>query len=223
MMELKNDEQGLIISYVKDIPNLCSLSGLLCSFLAIYFIVLGDYDVAMIAMVWAVSFDWADGIIARKTLNRTDSEKKFGGVLDTLIDIVSFGVVPAILLISYGDFDVVYFIVAFFMLVSAAIRLSYFSIFGLSKEGKYTGLALDNNSLFIVFLFMFESIISKPVFSTMLLISFSILCILNVSQIMTPKLSGNNRNVYILAAYTIGVTIFYSWSYIDDYYFFYNT
>ncbi len=85
------------------------------------------------------------------------------------------------------------------MLSSAAIRLSYFSIFGLSKDEKYTGLALDNNSLFIVFLFMFESVYSKPIFSTVLLISFFTLSVFNVCQIKTPKLSGNNRNVYILA------------------------
>lgn len=222
-MELKGKKQELIVSYVKDIPNLCSLSGLLCSFLAIYFIILSSYEIAMIAMVWAVGFDWADGIIARKTEGRTDSEKKFGGVLDTLIDMVSFGVVPAVLLISYGNYEIVYFVIAFLMLVSAAIRLSYFSIFGLSKDGKYTGLALDNNSLFIVFLFMFESILSKSDFSIVLLISLFILSVLNVCQIETPKLSGNNRNVYILAIYTVGVTAFYSLGVLDSYYLFYNT
>jgi hypothetical protein len=35
---------------------------------------------------------------------------------------------------------------------------------------------------------------------------------LNVSQIKTPKLSGNPVNVVILAVYTLGVTLFYGWA-----------
>jgi len=34
---------------------------------------------------------------------------------------------------------------------------------------------------------------------------------LNVSQLKTPKLSGNPLNVFILAAYTLGLTAIYGW------------
>ena len=51
-----------ILSYVKDLPNLCSLMGLACTISAIYFSILGIYHAAMIGMVWAVAFDWADGL-----------------------------------------------------------------------------------------------------------------------------------------------------------------
>ena len=78
-----------ILSFIKDLPNICSLMGLVCSILAIYFMFIGIYQIAMIGMIWAVGFDWADGIIARKIQNRTKEEKIFGGQLDLLIDIVS--------------------------------------------------------------------------------------------------------------------------------------
>ena len=97
------------------------------------------------------------------------------------------------------------------MLAASAIRLSYFSTFGLSGESKYTGLALDNNNIILVFIFLFESVFSQGIFSVVLYASGVGLAILNVSQIKTPKLSGNPINVYILAIYTLGMTAVYGW------------
>lgn len=203
--------QPTILSYVRDIPNLCSLAGLACTILAIYFSILGIYHAAMIGMIWAVAFDWADGLVARRMKGRTGNDRAFGGQLDVLIDIVSYGVAPAILLLSYGEFEPVFLVGAFLMLAASAIRLSYFSVFGLAGGSKYTGLALDNNSLILVFIFLFEGAFSVGMFSVILYISGLGLAALNVSQIKTPKLSGNPVNVYILAIYTLGITCIYGW------------
>ena len=203
--------QPTIISFVKDLPNLCSLAGLACTILSIYFSILGVFYAAMIGMIWAVAFDWADGLIARKMKGRTGNDSVFGGQLDVLIDIVSYGVAPAVLLLSYGNFDPVYLVGAFVMLAASAIRLSYFSTFGLSEGAKYTGLALDNNSLILVFIFLFESFLSQQIFSIVLYACGVGLAVLNVSQIKTPKLSGNPVNVYILAVYTLAMTAIYGW------------
>jgi len=213
-MSTKNEKsvkmkQPSILSYVKDLPNLLSLSGLACTVLAIYFSITGLYAAAMIGMVWAVAFDWADGLVARKLKDRTPTDAQFGGQLDVLIDIVSYGVTPAILLLSYGDFAPIYLIGAFVMMAAAAIRLSYFSTYGLAGGTKYTGLALDNNSLILVSVFLLEGIVSHEVFTIILYISGVGLAILNVSEIKTPKLSGNPRNVYLLGAYTLGITVIY--------------
>ena len=203
--------QPAIISYVKDLPNVCSLAGLACTILAIYFSILGVYYAAMIGMIWAVAFDWADGLVARRMKGRTGSDRIFGGQLDLLIDIVSYGVAPAILVLSYGKFEPIFLLVAFVVLAAAAIRLSYFSTFGLSDEAKYTGLALDNNSIILVFIFLFESVFSHEIFTVILYISALSLAALNVSQIKTPKFSGTPRNVYLLAFYTLGITSIYAW------------
>ncbi len=208
-MPIDSKKQPTIISYVKDLPNLLSLAGLACTLLAIYYSILGVYSVAMIGMVWAVAFDWADGLVARKLKGRTATDAKFGGQLDVLIDIVSYGVTPAILLLSYGKFEPIFLVGAFIMMAAAAIRLSYFSTYGLAGGTKYTGLALDNNSLILVFIFLFESFFSNGAFSIVLYVSGVGLAILNVSEIKTPKLSGNPRNVYLLGAYTLGITAIY--------------
>lgn len=203
-------KQPTIISFIKDLPNLFSLAGLACTILAIYFSIIGIYYAAMIGMIWAVGFDWADGLVARKMKGRTGNDRAFGGQLDVLIDIVSYGVTPAILLMSYGKFEPIFLIGAFIILATSAIRLSYFSTFGLT-DSKYTGLALDNNSIILVFIFIFESFTSEGIFTIILYISTMILATLNVSEIKTPKLSGNPINVYILAFYIIFITSVYGW------------
>jgi len=204
-------QHNSILSYAKDLPNICSLSGLACTLLAIYFSISGLYAAAMIGMIWAVAFDWADGLIARRMKGRTGDDRIFGGQLDLLIDIVSYGVAPAILLLSYGNFELIYLPGAFLMLAASALRLSYFSTFGLEGGTKYIGLALDNNSIILVFVFLFESLFSHGTFAIILYATGLLLAGLNVSSIKTPKFSGNPVNVFILAAYTITITVIYSW------------
>jgi CDP-diacylglycerol--serine O-phosphatidyltransferase len=170
---------------------------------------LGIYAAAMIGMIWAVAFDWADGLIARRMKGRTGNDRAFGGQLDVLIDIVSYGVAPAVLLLSYGKFQPEFLIGAFLMLAASAMRLSFFSIFGLDGGTKYTGLALDNNNIILVFIFLFEGVFREGLFPIILYASCMGIAALNVSQIKTPKLSGNPVNVYTLAAYTLCITVFY--------------
>ncbi|MDB0045052.1 CDP-alcohol phosphatidyltransferase [bacterium] len=191
---------------------MCSLAGLGCSLLAIYFLIIGFYPAAMIGMIWAVGFDWADGLIARRIKGRTGDDRAFGGTLDLLIDIVSYGITPAILILSFGDFSPWFLPVVFITLVSGVIRLSYFSTFGLSDDAKYTGLAIDNNSMSLVFIVMFADYFEHSTFAIILALSGLCLAALNVSQIKTPKLSGNPINVVVLAVYTLMITLFYAWS-----------
>jgi len=209
---MKTDSQSnSILSHVKDLPNICSLTGLACTLFSIYFSITGLYAAAMIGMIWAVAFDWADGLIARRMKGRTGNDRVFGGQLDVLIDIVSYGVTPAILLLSYGGFELIYLPGAFLMLAASALRLSYFTTFGLAGGKHYTGLALDNNSIILVFIFLFEGVFNQSIFSIILYVTGVGLAALNVSNIKTPKLSGNPINVVILAIYTIGISIIYGW------------
>ncbi len=210
-LKANRESPPAILSYFKDLPNLCSLAGLACTLAAIYFAITSLYEAAMIGMIWAVVFDWADGIIARRSKGRVETDRTFGAQLDVLIDIVSYGVAPAILLLSYCEFQPEYLVIAFIMLVAAAMRLSFFSTFGLNDGKQYTGLALDNNNIVLVFIFLFESSLGTTDFSAVLIVVCLSLAVLNVSQIKTPKLSGNPINVCILAAYTVGITGFYAY------------
>ena len=207
--EPEQPHQPTMLSFSRDLPNICSLAGLLCAVLGIYFAILGNFSVALIGVLWAVLFDWADGIVARKITGRTDHHRAFGGQLDSLIDIVSFGVFPAIFLLSYGKFSPWFLPGAFVIVAVSAIRLSYFNIFGLIDDSTYVGLALDNNVIILAFFFLFECVFSRAIFSVMLYTMCICLAALNVAPIRTPKFTG--RWFYVLTVYTLVLTVIYSW------------
>ena len=202
-----------MFSFATDLPNICSLAGLLCAVLAVYSAILGNFPVAMIGILWAVLFDWADGIIARKITGRTDHQRAFGSQLDSLIDIISFGVFPAVFLLSYGTFSPWFLPGAFLIIAAAAIRLSYFNIFGLLDDKTYMGLALDNNVIILAFVFLFEGFTSHAVFSIILYALLMLFLVLNLSPLRTPKFSG--KWFYILIVYTILLTIIYAWMQVN--------
>jgi archaetidylserine synthase len=71
--------QTTMLSFAGDLPNICSLAGLFCAVIAIYYAILGSFPAAIIGMIWAVLFDWGDGIIARRMKGRTDENLAFWG------------------------------------------------------------------------------------------------------------------------------------------------
>ncbi len=194
--------------FAKDLPNICSLAGLLCALLGLYFTVLQNFSIAVIALVWAVLFDWGDGIIARNMTGRTKIQGEFGAQLDSLIDMVSFGICPAVFLLSYGQFSAWYLPGAFVIVATAAIRLSYFNVFGLVDSATYKGLALDNNVLLFAFIFLFERFFSPGIFSIILYAMFMVMAGFNLSSLRTPKFSG--AWFYVLIGYTVILTLIYS-------------
>lgn len=198
-----------ILSFVNDWANLCSLAGLFSAVLAIYFAILGMFPAAMIGLIWAVLFDWSDGNIARRMKGRTDEQRSFGGQLDSLIDIVSFGICPAVVLLSYGDFSPWFFPGAFVIVAAGVLRLSYFNVYGLISQSSYQGLAIDNNGIFLALLFVFNGMISDSAFTAVLYIVILTLAVLNVAPIKTPKMSSNWY--YGIVAYTLILTMFFGW------------
>lgn len=202
-----------ILSFAKDLPNLCSLAGLLSALLALYFAFMSFFPAAMIALIWAVFFDWSDGIIARKMKGRTKQQAEFGGQLDSLIDIVSFGVCPAVILLSYGDFSPWFLPGAFIIVAAGVLRLSYFNVYGLDGNSTYQGLAMDNNVIILVFIFLFDGLLAPQQFTYLLYASMLFIAFLNVAPIRTPKLSGNWY--YVLIAYTFFISLIYGWQLIS--------
>ncbi len=205
----KGSIEPSMFSFLKDLPNICSLAGLACALLGIYYAVLGNLKFALIGVIWATLFDWGDGIIARKLKERTKIQGDFGGQLDSLIDMVSFGVFPAIFLLSYGKFNPIFLPGAFILIAVSGIRLSYFNIYGLIDKKTYKGLALDNNVLILAFVFLFERWLPYTPFSIILYIALMILPIFNLASIPTYKFGG--KWVYALIGYVLGMTFIYGW------------
>lgn len=191
--------------FARDLPNLISLVGLLSAVLGIYFAVLAKFPLAMIALVWAVVFDWLDGRVARTMTGRSDEQRQFGAQLDSLIDVVSFGVMPAVLLLSVGEFSPWFVPGAFVVLGASVVRLGYFNVFGLAEGSTYRGLALDNNALLLVLLFVAQPLMAPTVFAGVLYAVLIGLAALNIAPIGTPKLGGNW--FYAVVAYAMVISV----------------
>lgn len=185
-----SEEPRPMLWYALDLPNLVSLAGLFSAMLGIYFAVLGSFEVAMIGLVWAVAFDWLDGRIARGMEGRSAAQREFGGHFDSLIDVVSFAVAPAVLLLSVGEYSPWFLPGAFVALAAGVIRLGYFNTFGLVDGSSYRGLALDNNMILMVALFAARPLFSEAVFTVVLYVGILVLAGFNVAPIRTPKIGG---------------------------------
>ena len=201
--------QKTILSYAGDLPNICSLAGLLCSVLAIYCAIIGQFHGAMIGMIWAVFFDWSDGILARLMKGRTKDQGLYGAQLDSLIDIISFGICPAIVLLSYGNFSPWFIPGAFIIVATGVIRLSYFNVFGLVDKSTYMGFPLDNNVIILVFTFLFSGLFSHSAFSILIYLLLMLAAVLNVAPMKTPKFAG--RWYYALIVYTVTTSVIFVW------------
>ena len=198
-----------VLSFVRDLPNLCSLAGLVAALLGLYFAIRGINPAALVALLWALVCDWTDGRIARRMPGRTAEQRELGIQLDSLVDIVTFSVAPALLLLRVGHLQPWYVPGAFVVLAAGVIRLSYFNVFGPIDDHTNRGLSLDNNVLVLGLLFVFEPLLGGTSFATVLYIALMVLAALNVASIATPKLGG--RWFYAVMAYALVLSGIYGW------------
>lgn len=107
------------------LPNLLTTAALFCGFYAIIAGMNGDYEQGAIAIFVAMIFDALDGRVARLA-NATSA---FGAEYDSLSDMVSFGMAPAILVYSWGlnEFGKIGWVAAFIYVAAAALRLARFN------------------------------------------------------------------------------------------------
>lgn len=205
---MRQNNEYTMLHFLKDPPNICSLAGLLSAILGIYFSVTGRFYYALIGVLWSVVFDWADGIIARSLKNRDEYHRAIGAQLDSLIDIVSFGVFPAVFLLSYGRFSPWFVPGAFLIAGGAALRLSYFNVFGMIDKNTYRGLALDNNIIILSFLFIFERFFPHHVFSAFIYAVLLLLLAFNLAPVRTYKFG--TKWFYALGAYAGAVSVYFA-------------
>ena len=196
-----------ISDFARDLPNICSLTGLFFALLSLYASLERHFSLAVICLLWATFFDYCDGILARRMKNRPEVFGRFGVELDSLIDMVSYGACPVVFLLSLSRFSPWLAPVLFFILAATALRLSYFNIFGLSGGKTYTGLSLDHNILVFAFVFLFRDLFTPPVFLALLSAVFIGLGLMNLSPIPTPKYTG--KGVLAVFIYILVLTFIY--------------
>ena len=104
---------------------------------------------SLILLILAGLCDTFDGMVAN-AFQRNDLEKAFGVQIDSLSDLISFGVFPVHIYLQYfAKFGVVSFLLSVLYLLSVVTRLAYFNASGGEKKDYFTGLAVTYASFFI--------------------------------------------------------------------------
>ncbi|MEM7283316.1 MAG: CDP-diacylglycerol--serine O-phosphatidyltransferase [Pseudomonadota bacterium] len=127
------------------LPNLLTTTALFAGFYAVVAAIDGNFGAAAIAIYVALVFDGLDGRVARLTNTASD----FGKEYDSLSDMVSFGLAPALVMYQWGVARIAEYgwiwgklgwIAAFFYSVAAALRLARFNTVVAQDKHYFSGL-----------------------------------------------------------------------------------
>lgn len=136
------------------LPNTLTLGGMFCGFYAILSSFKGHFTISAWAILIAVIFDGLDGWVARLT----NSTTKFGIQLDSLSDLVAFGVAPAVLIYSWGlqPYGRLGWGAAFLFVICGALRLARYNVqMGTSESKAFVGLPIPAAGIVVASLVLF--------------------------------------------------------------------
>lgn len=166
------------------IPSIFTLANLLCGFLAIILVIEESYSLGAAMVLLSVLMDSLDGKVARRLSVSSD----FGKELDSLSDLVSFGVAPAILtyqsilssqteMIRYAGL-----VIAAVFALCGAVRLARFNILNITTY--FIGVPITFAGGFMALLMFFRTMLPWYVY----FVSMIILAFLMVSTFKVAKL-----------------------------------
>ena len=195
-----------IYDYTVILTYLSFLSGLT----GIYFSLNGNTLIGIICIMISGLFDMFDGKVARTKKNRTETSKKFGIQIDSLSDLVAFGLLPSAIGISLGLDKTILCFTLYLIPLCALIRLAYFNVDEEIRSSKtaevrheYLGLPVTTSAIVVPIIYLLKNIIKNNfvyVYGVVLLI----LSILFITKFKMFKLK--NRGMIIMTI--LGIIIF---------------
>ncbi len=159
--------------------NVLTLLNLSFSIMALMLILKGFFHWSIVFLLIAALFDRFDGMVAR----HLNVESAFGKELDSLSDIVSFGIAPSLLLYQsvFHDLSFLGAAVTIFYILAGAVRLARYNI--TDFDGVFCGLPITAAGVILVISFFFVSFIPSFVYAILMFI----LGLLMVSTIRITK------------------------------------
>lgn len=94
----------------------------------------GHPFIAIVCLLIAGLLDMFDGKVARTKKNRTDKEKAYGIQIDSLTDLVCFGVLPVCIGYSVGMKDLYFVVIFAYFILFGMIRLAYFNVTEMDRQ-----------------------------------------------------------------------------------------
>ena len=184
-----------------NIPNIFTTLNLVSGFLGITFFLSDFTSLIPYCIYLSLIFDYLDGLIARK-LNLISN---FGKQLDSLADLVSFGVLPSLVIFDWLSLNSTYNMLEYIsvlILVASAFRLAKFNI-SQSSSNDFIGLPTPANALFFVSIFYsskYATFLNDKILVGLVII-FSLLMISNIRFISMKFIDYSlvkNINKYII-------------------------
>ncbi|MBI5116825.1 CDP-diacylglycerol--serine O-phosphatidyltransferase [Candidatus Poribacteria bacterium] len=140
--------------HVNILPSLLTIGNMYCGLLSVVYTINGEFKLAAWMILLALLFDGSDGHVAR--LIRSTSN--FGKELDSLADVVTFGVAPAVLVyrsILHGFEHVGVFLVTLYA-ITGALRLARYNVYSSGTVKSFTGLPIPGAGCMIASLVLMK-------------------------------------------------------------------
>lgn len=160
----------------------------------------GAYTPAIIALCVCGVCDGFDGTVARTKKNRTDDEKTFGIQIDSLCDVVSFGVFPAFLCYCMGANGILGILGSCAYTLCAVIRLGFFNVLEAKRQQTeggcnkfYRGLPVTTAAILLPFVYLFHNLMSQQIFIILLHIFLFAFAFLFILDFKVKKLSFRKK------------------------------
>jgi CDP-diacylglycerol--serine O-phosphatidyltransferase len=171
------------------LPSLFTVGNIFCGYYAIIATMHGSFDRAAEAIGVAIILDSLDGKIARLT----NSTSLFGLQLDSLADVISFGIAPSILAFFWGLQNVDYrlgWIAAFTFTICGAMRLARFNIQAGGLK-HFVGMPIPAaGGAIAAIVYFFGEPISKPIYASAFVAAVCLLAFLMISTIKYNSLKN---------------------------------
>lgn len=191
--------------------------GLISSIISIYLSYHGNFRWAIFCIMISGLCDMFDGTIARK-IDRYEQEKKFGIQIDSLCDLVCFGVSPAYLgitLYRHNKLEIIGLFAGICIVLAAIIRLAYFNVIEEErqqntdeKRDSYQGLPVTNLALITPLAYCLGSLVSNeeilPIVYSIVLFFTAFLFVWNFR---VPKIYGKANYMIIGLALLLFVAV----------------
>lgn len=166
------------------LPNTLTLCGMLMGFYSILASLKGLYVDASWAIIIAMVFDGLDGWVARLTHSTT----RFGIELDSLSDLVAFGVAPAVMLFNWNlaSYGRIGWSAAFLFMACGALRLARYNVqMGSAESKSFTGMPIPGAATIVATMVIFYHEIwgTVPAKNIYILLLTFILAVLMVSRL----------------------------------------
>lgn len=185
------------------LANTVTLLGLASSVMAVFCSSQKLYPLAVLMLLFAGLCDMFDGRIARVTSGRARREKIYGVQLDSLADVISFGVVPALIAYNMGYQGVIDLILYLVFIICGAIRLAYFNTQALSDTPDmnmkyFTGVPIPVSCVLLPFMILISMLINDLSISQWLFRVFFLL--LGIAYILKIRIKKFGLRVLATAA-----------------------